>query len=393
MLTIIIYSLYPNSGQASRLFHYLQVGRSLYNHSLEQRIAFYKEEGKTLSNYDQTADLTILRSVSQVLANVPVEIERDALRRLDRAFQNFFRRTKEQNGKAGFPRFKSANRWNSFSISNPGKVLRGNRIRISGVDGLVRARNIREPSGKIKEQRIVHRAGKWFCQLVVDDGLTPPPVQPVKSAIGIDMGLKSFAVFSNGEEILNPRFQKKLERKLARTHRALSRTKKGSHNRGKAIHRLQRVYLKITNQRWNFTHYLSKRIVSENQLIAVEKLNIAGMAQSRLAKSILDAAWGQFLWQLNYKAAKAGVLCLEVDPKGTSQDCSGCGQRVQKDLSVRVHSCPHCGLQLDRDHNAALNILQRALSAPVPDGGISKACGAATGPQRNRKPLLAETQR
>lgn len=239
--------------------------------------------------------------------------------------------------------------------------------------------------GKIKEQRIVHRAGKWFCQLVVNDGLVAPPLVPVKSAIGIDLGLKSFAVFSTGEEIANPRFYRKMERKLARTTRTLSRAKKGGKNRHKVIHRLQRLYLHIADQRWNFTYHLSKRIISEHQLIAVEKLNISGMIKGRFAKSILDAAWGQLLWQLSYKAEKAGCLTVEVDPRGTSQDCSGCQERVQKDLSVRVHRCPKRGLQLDRDHNAALNILQRALSAPAPGRGVRKACGSATRPKRSRK--------
>ncbi len=368
MLRVLSYRLFPSPTQSARLFHFLKIGRTLYNHALEQRITHYRDTGETLSNFTQTKDLTQLRAVSIVLADVPVRIERDALRRLDTAFQAFFRRCEEGDAKPGFPRFKSANRWNSFSVSEPGNILRGNRVRISGVEGTIRARNVRPPEGKVKQLRIVHRAGKWFAQLTVDNGQQPPAKVPVVSAVGIDVGLESFATLSDGEKIDNPRFARKLEKKLARANRNVSRKQKGSKNRRKAVKRLQRVYAKIRDSRANFTHHLSKRIVREHQLIAVEKLNIAGMVRGRLAKSIMDAAWGQFLFQLHYKAESAGVQFVEVDPRGTSQECSGCGQTVQKSLSVRQHTCPHCGLSLHRDHNAALNILAR--------GRRVDACGA-----------------
>ena len=393
MLRTITYALYPSPGQENRLFHFLHVGRRLYNHALEQRIRYYKETAKSLTNYDQNRDLTNLRAVSKVLADVPSQVERDALRRLDKAFANFFRRIKEGNDKPGFPRFKGSNRWQSFSIFEPGKVVVGtNRIRIRGISGQVVARNVRKPEGKIKQQRIVLRAGRWFCQLVVDDGRESPQIVPVKSAIGIDMGLKSFAVLSTGEDIPNPRFGRNMERKLARCQRSVSRKNMGSNNRRKAVRQLQRIHLRISDQRWNFTHHLSKRLVAAHQLIAVEKLSILGMVNSgfRLGKSILDAAWGQLLFQLGYKAEEAGCLKVEVEPAGTSQDCSQCGERVQKDLSVRVHRCQHCGLVLNRDVNAAKNILARAIrSAPAGGIPVSKASGSATEPKRRKKSLIA----
>ena len=386
MLTTLKFRIYPSKKQESRLLHYFEVGRRFYNHSLEQRIKYYKETGKSLSNYDQNNDLTVLRSVSKVLGDVPCQVGRDSLRRLDKAFKNFFRRIKENKDKPGFPRFKGSGRWNSFSllISGGGKrIICGSRIKVTGVSGLIRSRNVRPYKGVIKEQKIVCNAGKWSCHFTIDDGLPIPPLVPVKSAVGIDLGLKSFAVLSTGEEIANPRFYRKKERKLKRIYRSISRKVKGSNNRRKNIKKLQCAYFNISNKRFNFTHHLSKRIVNEHQFIAVEKLTIPFMVRSRFAKSILDAAWWQFIWQVGYKAEKAGCQRVDVDPRYTSQDCSRCGERVQKDLSVRVHNCPKCGLQLDRDHNAALNVLQRAITAP--GIGVSKAYGSATKPKRSRK--------
>lgn len=377
------YYLLPTPTQSARLFHFLQVGRKLYNHSLEQRIKYYRETGESLSKYTQTADLTILRAVSPSLADVPVMIERDALDRLDKAFINFFRRCKEGDAKPGFPRFKGRNRWNSFGIANPGKVIRvGNRIHVAGIDTPIKARNVRIPEGKIKQLRIVHRAGKWYAKLTIDDGLQPPAKTPIVSSIGIDVGLESFATFASGEKIANPRFGRKLAKKLRRAHQRVSRRVKGSNNRRKAVRLLQRVYAKIADARWNFTHHLSKRIVREYDLIAVEKLNISGMVRGRLAKSILDAAWGQLLFQLSYKAESAGKTFCAVNPNGTSQDCHQCGNKVVKDLSVRVHSCPSCGLSMDRDENAAKNILARACSGGRPQ---TNGCGVATKRPRSSK--------
>lgn len=397
VLTTLTYALYPTAEQESRLFHYLYVGRTLYNHSLAQRIAYYKETGKSLSYYEQQNDLTILRAGMQTMRDVPVWVERDALDRLDKAYDNFFRRVKNGAEKPGFPRFKGFRRWNSFVIANPGKVIKhGCKIYVSGI-GLITGRNVRQFAGKAKTLCIKFRAGKWFAMVVADNGQQPPPIQPIKSAIGIDVGLNSFATMSNGDKIDNPRFYRALEKKLVKAQRNVSRKAKGSKNCGKAIRRLQRVHATIQNQRSNFTNHLSKKIVAEHQLIAVENLSISGMVKGRFGKSILDAAWGQFISQLRYKAENAGVLFCAVNPRGTSQECSKCGEIVLKDLSVRVHSCLKCGLVLDRDENAAKNILARSLieSAPRADGAMGNACGADVRPpsggsrRRSRKPSIA----
>ncbi len=390
MLRTLTSRLYPTPSQEERLRHYLEVGRTLYNAALEQRREFYEDEGKGLTFYSQTIDLTELRAVSPILQTTPVQIERDALRRLDLAFRHFFRRVKEGNGrKPGYPRFKAAQRWNSFAMLEPGKVVYGSRIRVSGVDGKIKTRNLRVPEGEyaIKQQRIVLRAGKWYCQIVVDDGRLPPPLLPVHSAVGIDLGLKSFAVASDGQVVENPRFARPATRKLARAHRVVSRRKKGSRNRRKAVNRLQRVYARVADLRSNFTHHLSKEFAGKHQLIAVENLNVGGMVQGWLGKSILDAAWSQFTFRVAFKAESAGGRVVFVNPSGTSQDCSQCGQTVPKLLAVRVHRCPHCGLVLDRDLNAARNVLQRALRfvASAPGRGGGNACGGEKARPRSRK--------
>ena len=359
MITVMEVRLYPNETQESHLVRYLNSARYIFNRCLAIRRDSWKEKGKRVTRFDQTAMLTKWRTDDNRIRSVPVGVTRDAIRRVDLAFSGFFRRLKEGKGKAGYPRFKSANRYNSFAISDPGQVVYNGKIRVSKI-GDIRCRNLRPIESKIKVLRVVRRAGKWFAQLTIDDRKQTPEKRPVENAIGMDVGLNSFAVGSDGSCIGNPRFYRSLERKLQRAGRSVSRKKKWGNNRRKAVLRLQRVHERIRNCRSNFTHQVSRRIVDQYDLIAVEKLNIKGMVQGRLAKSILDAAWGQFIYRLRYKAEKAGSQLVEVDPHGTTQECSQCGETVKKDLSERVHNCPNCGLILCRDENAAINILNRA---------------------------------
>jgi putative transposase len=364
VLRTLTIRLYPNCAQSQRLEHYLFVGRLCFNRALEARIHWYRTTGKSLSCYDQYKDLTVLRAADQFWEDVPVQVERDAIRRLDIGFKAFFRRVKTGE-KPGFPRFKSRNRWSSFTIQQCGQVVRNGRIRVRGIPGTIRCRNLQQFDGKIIEQCVLCKAGKWFCHLVVELA-KPQPVLHTGPRIGIDVGLSKFAAFSDGTIIENPRFARRAARQLAHAHRHVSRRKKGSKNRSKAVMRLQRVYVRTANLRHNFTHQLSRSVVNKHGVIAVEDLNIKGMVKGRFGKSIMDAAWGQFTSQLEYKAEEAGSQFAKVNPRGTSQDCSQCGQTVPKDLSVRVHRCPDCGLVLDRDVNAARNILARAFQTQHP---------------------------
>ena len=377
MLRTLEARLYPTDRQRARLEHYLDVGRTLFNDALEQRKSAYESDKSSLSFYTQCADLTLLRSVSKVIAGVPLAVERDAIIRVDLAFRHFFRRIREDNVKAGFPRFKAWQRWNSFSIHRPGKCVHDRRIYVSGVPGTIKARNVQYTDGAIKQLRVVRRAGKWFAQLVVDDGKQLPSPASITSCVGIDVGLKTFATMSNGDTIKNPRFARKTERNLAHAQRDVARKVKGSRNHRKAVNRLQRVYERVANLRSNFTHHASKEIVSNHQFIAVEDLKISDMVNGRFAKGIMDAAWGQFTQRLAYKAEEAGCTFVRVEPRGTTQECSQCGTVVPKDISVRVHACPLCGLTIDRDLNAARNVLQRALKDAT--SGVGRTHGNACG--------------
>ena len=208
----------------------------------------------------------------------------------------------------------------------------------------------------------VKRDGKrWTASVVCDIGEAPPKVA-VSRAVGIDVGLTALATLSDGTQIENPRWRNRHERRIAGASRALARTKRGSSNRVKARELLRRAHQRAADARKNYIHHVSKWLIENYDLIAHEKLNIKGMSQGRHAKSIMDAAWGILLYQLTYKAESAGKHVIAVNPRGTSQRCSGCNETVPKGLFQRTHSCPHCGLVLDRDHNAARNILSLGIS-------------------------------
>jgi putative transposase len=194
--------------------------------------------------------------------------------------------------------------------------------------------------------------------------LTPDSPTP-ENTIGIDMGLDSFLVTDTGESVPVPQYYRRAQKRLERLQRSLSRKQKGSNRRKKALRRVAKAHLKVANQRKDFHYKVAKKLVSKGKHIAYEALNTKGIARTRLAKSIYDAGWGQFLQILAVKAERAGLRAIAVDPSGTSQNCSQCGQKVPKTIRDRWHSCPHCGLELSRDHNAAINIKYRAVGHPV----------------------------
>ena len=327
MLKTLKAKLYPNAAQACALVEYLDQGRYVFNQALAQRRDVWVAEKRNVGEFDQCRTLTCERANDERLRNVPLQVERDALRRVDLAFAAFFRRVKAKVKKCGYPRFKSRKRYNSFSIGGLGcrNVVKNGKLKVSGIDTLIRCRGLQPVVGEIKSLTIVRRAGEWFARILIDDGMVLPPLRDVESAIGIDLGLHAFVATSNGETVECPKHYRRMEGR-------------------------------------DFTHKLSRKLVNEHQLIVAEKLNITGMVRSKLAKSILDAGWSRFTSQLTYKAERAGCQFVQVNPHNTSQMCSECGQIVPKDLSVRVHEC-ECGLVLDRDVNAARNILTRGLSS------------------------------
>jgi putative transposase len=361
VLRAVKFRLYPNSEQSQRLTDYIDSSRGIFNRALEQRIYAIKENGKGIDYPAQQKQLTLQRRAG--MNEIPVDIQRDGLRRIDVAFKNFFRRCKEGAKKKGFPRFKSANRYNSFTAGNAADFAKDGRVKIPGIDRPIRCRGMQTITGKQKQLTIIRRAGKWFGRILVDDGQQPPVKKPIKSPIGIDMGLNSFLTTSAGDKIDCPRHYRRLSYRLRRAQRLFCRRKKGSKRRGRALLSLQRVHAKIADCRDDFTHKLSKEFVGKYDLIAAEKLNIRGMIRSNLAKSILDAGWGKFLFRIGYKAENAGATFIQGNPKNTSIDCSDCGTPVPKTLKDRVHCCHNCGLTMDRDQNAARNVLKRATSS------------------------------
>ena len=365
--------LYPNAQQERTLIRFLNVGRWTYNRALEHRIKAWKRRGESVNYGQQQAMLTGWRDRMEFVRIVPVAVERDALRRIDRGFKAFFRRVKAGQ-KPGFPRFKGRNHWKSFEVLQHGKYLRDcSRVHIPGV-GSVRYRGMQEFSGDIKGVRVIHKARGWYVQLIVDCGAVPA-TRPATTRIGIDVGLTTFATLSNGTKFDNPRWYRSAQKRLRFLQRIVSRRTKGSKRRRKAVERFARFHERIADTRKDWTHKLSRRLVNEFDLIAVEDLNIKGLTRTRLSKSILDAAWNQFIMQLDYKAANAGGRLVRVDPRGTSQECSACGRTVPKTLNERTHVCA-CGYVACRDVNAARNVLRRATAE------ITRGESTSAGPQR-----------
>jgi putative transposase len=353
-----LYRLYPNKIQTVKLDGLLNIARELYNASLQERRDAYKMQGKSLNYYDQAKELKELRLVIPEVTQLNYGASQGILRRLDKAFQAFFRRLK-QGEKPGYPRFKGRNRFNSITFpsyqNKDGVHIKGNRLQIQNV-GLLKIRMHRSLEGQIKTVTIKRDCGKWYA--VFSNTVEIEQLPYSDKQVGIDVGIESFAVTSDGEFIENPHYLKISQRRLRVSQRKVSRRKKGSHNRRKAVKLLAKQHLKIRNQRKDFAHKVSQKIVDTYGFIAVEDLHINNMVRNHhLAQSINDAGWGDFLSLLSYKAEWAGRELAKVKPHGTSQMCSVCGLKVPKDLSVRIHHCPNCGISLHRDFNAALNIL------------------------------------
>lgn len=304
------------------------------------------------------ARLALLKKESEYLLRVHSQVLQDVLHRVDRAFDAFFRRVK--NGETpGYPRFRGRGWYDSFTFPQwgNGAKLKDGRLVLSKI-GTVRICKDRPLQGTPKTCTIIRKADGWYATIACE--VAPNPLSPTGEAVGIDLGVESFVTLSNGERIDNPRFYRRTERRLKTAQRRLSRRKKGSNRRRKARRLLAKAHLKVKRTRLDFHHKVALDLISRFDHIVVEDLNISGMVKNHpLAKSISDVGWGAFLNVLVAKAANAGRTVEKVNPAWTSQLCSGCGQKVPKKLSQRWHSCPYCGCELHRDHNAALNILNK----------------------------------
>lgn len=365
------YRLKPTPPQERRLIATLDACRFVYNWGIEDRKNLYQYAHVSTGFYDQADYLKHLKNESPFLKEVHAHPLQDALRRVERSFDGFFRRVKNGD-KPGYPRFKGRHWYDSFTFKEwgNGASFDGKRLFLSKI-GRVRIVLHRPIEGEIKTCTIKRKADGWYAlfSAVVADSVP----SKINNPAGIDVGLKSFAVLSNGDPIENPRHFRKAERVLRVAQRKVSRRKKGSRRRRKAVDHLALEHLRVQRSRKTFHFTEAKKIAERFNPIFVENLQIRNMVRNRhLAKSILDASWGQFLGILSRSAESAGAAVIAVEARGTSQECSGCGTTVQKDLSERVHRCWNCGLVLDRDVNAARNILARGLGRPFGEGAGSK---------------------
>lgn len=283
------------------------------------------------------------------------------LRRLDKAFAAFFRRVKA-GGKPGYPRFKGKGRYDSITFPSYGDGcrLKDGRLYVQNA-GKLKIKLHRPVEGRIKTVTIRRQAEDWYVCFACE--VTPDALPESPNAVGVDLGLESFAITSDGEFFPAAKHLRKAERNLKRLQRQVSRRKKGSNHRKKAVLQLAKAHLHVANQRKDTAHKVARSLVNRYRLIAVENLQVSNMLRNHhLAKSISDAGWNLFVGILKAKAAEAGRQVIEVDPRNTSQACSGCGVFVPKPLSQRWHPCPECGASLHRDVNAARNILRRAVA-------------------------------
>ncbi len=349
----------PTPTQQRALDEVLWRCRDLYNAALEQRITAYQRCHVSLSRFEQEVELKKIRAEFPVYEAVHSHILQDVLARLEQTYQAFFRRA-QRGEKAGFPRFKGRNRYHSFTYKEYGNGARlDNGCLILSKIGRIAVHWSRPIEGTPKTVTISKEAEGWYVAISCAN-VPRQPLPATRQEAGIDLGIEAFATLADGTRILTPGYYKRAERYLAKCQRRVSRRKKGSNRRRKAVRVLAKAHQTVRRQRQDFHHKTALALVRANDVIYYEDLQTANLVKNHhLAKSISDAGWAAFLSIPSFKAACAGREVIAVNPAFTSQICSGCGVGVQKGLSVRWHSCPECGTSLHRDHNAARNIQWR----------------------------------
>ncbi|HEV2659238.1 MAG TPA: transposase [Ktedonobacteraceae bacterium] len=360
------YRMRPNKKQERALMDTLMASRKMYNACLEELITHYQETGTYLHLYEQDK-----RHGKAAHPDLPAVVVDTTLKRLHRSFTNFFAGRKDGR-KVGFPRFKSANAWNTIQLRDATHCLDNGRFKApKQMGGRIRVIVHRPLEGTFKFARIVLHPSGWYVQCVCET--EPHPLPTKNNAVGLDMGIRYLIADSNGDIMENPRHAKKSAKKLARAQRRLAKCKKGSHRRNKARKLVARIHERIANQRKESLHKASRRYVDGYQTLVIENLKPANMVRNHcLAFAISDASWGMFRQFLESKAASAGRQVIAVPPHYTSQKCSQCKKIVYKSLSVRTHVCPHCGYIADRDENAAHNILRAGLLVQARTGPSSR---------------------
>ncbi|HMB45840.1 MAG TPA: RNA-guided endonuclease TnpB family protein [Candidatus Methanoperedens sp.] len=365
------FRIYPTKKQEVALDRTLSTCRHLYNNALAERkrnadINRLKQQFDVFSwgypewidYYEQKRDLTATKTEFQ--KEIHSQVLQDVIKRVDRSFQNFYKG-------AGYPRFQGRNRYNSFTYPQGGYKIKDGKLTLSKI-GAIKIVIHREIEGKnsrtIKTCTIKKDVNHWYVSFSCKIDIPIVPME-IKTKTGIDVGLKSLVTFSNGEQIKPPKYLRVSEKRLAREQIHLSKKKKWSKNRNKQRIMVAKVHRRIRNQRKDFNQKLSTNLVNKYDHVVFEKLQIINMLKNHhLAKSIVDVSWSQLINLTIYKAEYSGKVVELVNPNGTSQNCI-CGHHVPKDLSVRVHSCPSCGLVLKRDHVSAMIIEGRSSTAGI----------------------------
>lgn len=373
--------LYPTAKQARQLESWLELHRLLYNQTLAERRDAWRDEKRSVSYNEQQNALPTMKAEKPWYLPLGSHALQETVRRVDRAFKAFFRRLKGGQ-KPGYPRFKARDRFDSFTypcvagwkltemgggrgvlaVSNLGHIkLKGTcRVNLLGLD-----------RKQMTCCTIRRNRDKWYATITYNvplSALARPVAEDPESMTGLDAGLHSLGVLADGTEILRKRHLDDDAAKIKAASRSVSRKKKGSANRRKAVRELSRIHERVANRRKDYLDKTAARIVSTTAFLAVEDLAVknmmakGGKRKRGLNRSMADAALGRFLTMLGSKAEEAGCEFVRVNPRGTTLECSRCGRMVPKDLSARVHDCPHCGLVMDRDQNAAINILFRGLA-------------------------------
>jgi putative transposase len=319
----------------------------------------------------QAGELKLSKELFPVYKEIHAEVQQQNLKRLERAWDRWIK--PDKSGKrAGRPRFKRKGEMRSFTFPRINCVKAGvNKIEdgvltLSKIGSMPVVMHRPFPEGfELKTATIVKKADGWYVAASLEDDSvpSPKPIDEVKSAIGIDLGLKSFLVTSSGEVVDVQQHYRRTQKHSCRQQKRLAKKKTGSINSQKQKHKISRLHQRIGRKRENFHYNVAHKLVKTYDLIAAEDLNIKALARTQLAKSIYDVAWGNFLTILEAVALRSGVHFVKVNPHGTTVDCSQCGTKVPKTISVRLHQCPKCDLELDRDENAAINILHKGLTA------------------------------
>jgi len=359
------YRLSPTKSQATLVEQTLEICRWIYNDTLALRKNAWEQEQHSISLYETNKILTQWKKERPDLKGVHSQVLQNVQMRVDLAFKAFFQRVKAGEN-PGYPRFKGKGRYDSITYPQYGFKFNGDHLHLSKI-GDVKFVLHRPVEGTIKTLTIRRSStGKWYACFSVEYESSPLPQK--ETVVGIDVGLNSFTVDSDGAAVENPRFYEHSQDKIKKIQQSIARKKRFSQNWKKAKSRLEKVYDHVTNQKKDFLHKLSRQYVDTYATICVEDLNIKGLKEkgnsTGLHTSIHDASWGRFYSYLAYKAESAGTKLVKVDPRNTSQICSNCGSIVKKSISERVHECPYCGFVADRDYNAAVNIHRVGMEQP-----------------------------